>query len=113
MEVQAAPRWWKAISQADNTWEIRNFGNNKLATVEAGEEAEIHARMFATSSYVAEALALLLTVIGDDELPDNGHYNAEERAGIRDMALAAVKVAMGNEEWNWRFGLGLDDISVG
>ena len=55
----------------------------------------------------------MLTVIGDAELPDNGHYSEEDRAGIKDMALTAVKTAMRNEGWNWRFGLGLEELPAG
>lgn len=110
MEIQVAPGWWKAVSQPDGTWDIRNFGDRKLATVEAGEDSEIHARMLASSTYMSEALALLLTVIGDEDLPDNGYYNSEDRTSIKDMALTAVKTAMGNDQWNWRFGLGLEEL---
>ena len=42
--------------------------------------------------------------------PDNGHYSEEDRARIKDMALRAVRVAMGNDQWNWRFGLGLEEL---
>ncbi len=108
MEVQNAPVGWKTVLLADGSWEIRGPSDNKLATVEKDYYAESLARLIATSAYTSDALALLLTVIGDEELPDNGYYSAEDRAGIRDMALSAVKASMGNDEWNWRFGLDLE-----
>ena len=107
-----APGWWKAVSQPDGTWDIRDFGDRNLATVESREDSEIHARMLASSAYMANALALLLTVIGDEDLPDNGYYNGEDRTSIKDMALTAVKTAMGNDQWNWMFGLGSEGLPV-
>ena len=65
--------------------------------------------MLASSAYMAEALVLLLTVIGDEDLPDNGYYNGEDRTSIKDMALTAVKTAVGNDQLNWMFGLGLEE----
>ncbi len=108
MEIQAAPVGWKTVLLDDGSWEIQGPSDNKLATVEKDLYAESYARLFATSAYTSDALALLLTVIGDEELPDNGYYGAEDRAGIKDMALNAVRMAMGNEDWNWRFCLDLE-----
>ncbi|MFC2027300.1 hypothetical protein ACFLU3_01300 [Chloroflexota bacterium] len=112
MEIQAAPGWWKAVAHPDGTWDVKDFGDRKLAIVEAGEDSETHARMFASSAYLAEALVLLLTAIGDEGLPDNGYYNQEDRTSIKDMALTAVKTAMGNDQWNWKFGLGLEESTL-
>ena len=81
MEIQVSPGRWKAVSQSDGSWEIQGPSDNKMATIEKDDYAESYARLFATSSYTSDALALLLTVIGDEGLPDNGHYSEEDRAG--------------------------------
>ena len=84
MEITTVPGRWKTVLLNDGSWEIQGPYSTKLATVEKDLYAESYARLFATSSYASDALALLLTVIGDEDLPDNGHYSEEDRTSIKE-----------------------------
>lgn len=92
MEIKGVPGSWKAVRDNGSSWLIQDENGRKIASVEKGEGAEAVARLIAMSPYIFEALQGLTTLIGDEDLEDNGELSG---AAICDMAREAIALVSG------------------
>tara|TARA_Y100000310_G_C20395651_1_gene674977 strand:- start:28 stop:300 length:273 start_codon:yes stop_codon:yes gene_type:complete len=77
---------WKAVNES-GIWKVYDKENNLICTLAESEDAENKAKQIAASPYVLEALKLMVALLGDEDMADNGELSG---AAISDMARAAI-----------------------
>ncbi|MFC2007648.1 hypothetical protein ACFLVB_03525 [Chloroflexota bacterium] len=79
---------WQVLDNGDS-WQVLDEEGRLIATLSNIPDADIKAKQIAASPYVLEALRLMVALIGDEDMADNGELNG---AAISDMARAAIEM---------------------
>ena len=89
MEINILPGSWN-IKFMNGKWQVYDNDGNTIALVEKSDHEESYACLIAASPYMLEALKGLSTLIGEEDLPDNGDLSG---AAICDLVRSAVELA--------------------
>jgi hypothetical protein len=79
---------WRAVPNGD-FWIVETQNGDFIAATGKGKDAKANAHLIATNPYIFEALEGIVSLIGDDDLPDNGELSG---AAICDMVRAAIQM---------------------
>ena len=89
MTIDNIPDTWKVV-QKGTSWAVQAQDGKTIATIKGTASDESYAKLIAASPYMLEALKAIVTLIGDEDLPDNGELSG---AAVCDMIRSAVEIA--------------------
>ena len=83
------PNTWRAV-QKGASWAVLDKDGKTIATVKDTGSDKKYAKLIAASPYMFEALKAAASLIGDEDLPDNGELSG---AAVCDMIRSAAELS--------------------